>query len=87
MEYVFLIFSVQIKVWNYVLGRRWKIYKDSQATKKGYLTNYWSKLSVNHVGLYLGNFKNTDLIVYFRDGTFFKKVPRECETQLRNTWT
>jgi hypothetical protein len=43
MEYIFLIFSVKIKVWNYVLGRRWKIYKDIRATKKGYSTNYSSK--------------------------------------------
>jgi hypothetical protein len=34
MEYIFLIFSVKIKVWNYVLGRRQKIYKDIQVTKK-----------------------------------------------------
>ena len=41
VENLLRIFLVKIKVWNYVLGRRWKIYKDIPATKKGYSINHW----------------------------------------------
>jgi len=34
LEHLLCLFSVKIKVWNHVLGWRWKIYKDIPATKE-----------------------------------------------------
>ena len=50
MEHLLCIFSIKIKVWNYVLGWRGKICKDILGTEKGDLINYWCNIPKHLLG-------------------------------------